>query len=191
MLLSHTAYRAALFHLGINSIFVRASLTTTWALNRHPTQLPQAPGSRLYNVLFPQCALCHKLPELVRQAYTMSSPGDQSTSQTRENEDSPQSSEQPSWDQAQQEQLYLPDPESSSDGQQKPLRLDLGAEGGSTVTLDHLGPMVVNVDGTLSRIGNWDQMTEIERKNTLRILGKRNKQRLEALKAARGGEEQR
>lgn len=58
------------------------------------------------------------------------------------------------------------------------------------MTLDHLGPMVVNVDGTLSRIGNWEQMTEIERKNTVRILGKRNKQRLEALKNARGEEEE-
>lgn len=84
----------------------------------------------------------------------------------------------------QQEQLYLPETESCGDGQQNPQRLDLSAKGGSTVSLDHLGPMVVNVDGTLSRIGNWEQMTEIERKNTLRILGKRNKQRLETLKAA-------
>lgn len=44
--------------------------------------------------------------------------------------------------------------------------------------------MVVNTDGTLSRIANWDGMTEIEKKTTLRVLGKRNKQRLEALKAA-------
>lgn len=86
---------------------------------------------------------------------------------------------------ASKEQLFLPSTESSSDGQPKQLRLDLGADGG--VTLDHLGPMVVNVDGSLSRIGNWEQMTEIERKNTLRILGKRNKQRLEKLRAA--GEE--
>jgi hypothetical protein len=36
----------------------------------------------------------------------------------------------------------------------------------------------------MSRISNWDQMTQIEKKNTLRVLGKRNKQRLEALRAA-------
>jgi len=84
------------------------------------------------------------------------------------------------------EQLYLPSSESSDQSQ----RLDLSAEGGSTVSLDHLGPMVVNVDGTLARIGNWEQMTEIERKNTLRILGKRNKQRLAALKAAEAEKEQ-
>ncbi|KAF2258336.1 hypothetical protein CC78DRAFT_479039 [Lojkania enalia] len=53
---------------------------------------------------------------------------------------------------------------------------------GSAVKLDHLGPMVVNRDGTLSRIANWEHMTEIERQNTLRILGKRNQLRMEALK---------
>ncbi|OAG00104.1 uncharacterized protein CC84DRAFT_1049204, partial [Paraphaeosphaeria sporulosa] len=51
------------------------------------------------------------------------------------------------------------------------------------VKLDHLGPMVVNRDGTLSRIGNWEQMTDIEQKNTLRVLMKRNKLRLDALRA--------
>ncbi|KAF2147033.1 uncharacterized protein K452DRAFT_194342, partial [Aplosporella prunicola CBS 121167] len=47
--------------------------------------------------------------------------------------------------------------------------------------LDHLGPMVVNRDGTLSRIANWEGMTELERTNTLRVLGKRNQLRLKAL----------
>jgi hypothetical protein len=97
----------------------------------------------------------------------------------------PQENTQP---EASKEQLYLPPTESSSDGQPKQLRLDLGADGG--VTLDHLGPMVVNVDGSLSRIGNWEQMAEIERKNTLRIIGKRNKQRLEKLRAAEAAGEQ-
>jgi len=54
--------------------------------------------------------------------------------------------------------------------------------GSATQKLDHLGPMVVNQDGTISRIANWDQMSEIERKNTVRVLGKRNKTRLDALK---------
>ncbi|KAF4217908.1 hypothetical protein CNMCM8980_008226 [Aspergillus fumigatiaffinis] len=62
--------------------------------------------------------------------------------------------------------------------------------GGSTVKLDALGPLVVNQDGTLSRIANWEQMTEIERRNTLRVLGKRNKLRLETLKAAEGEKEE-
>ena len=81
---------------------------------------------------------------------------------------------------------YLALPDASSSGTTK---LDV-SEGGSTVKLDHMGPLVVNQDGSLSRIANWDQMAEIEKKNTLRVLGKRNKARLEALKKAGGeGEE--
>ncbi|SMR57550.1 unnamed protein product [Zymoseptoria tritici ST99CH_3D1] len=75
--------------------------------------------------------------------------------------------------------LGLPEPPSEEEA----TKLDMSS-GGDSVKLDHLGPMVVNKDGTLSRIGNWDQMTEQEKKNTLRILGKRNKQRTSALKEA-------
>ncbi|KAF1361220.1 hypothetical protein EJ07DRAFT_70049, partial [Lizonia empirigonia] len=50
------------------------------------------------------------------------------------------------------------------------------------VRLDHLGPLVVNKDGSLSRIANWDTMAEIERANTLRVLGKRNQLRLGGLR---------
>lgn len=60
--------------------------------------------------------------------------------------------------------------------------LDMSS-GNASVKLDHLGPMVVNVDGTLSRISNWEKMADIERKNTLRIIGKRNQERLDVLKA--------
>jgi hypothetical protein len=41
--------------------------------------------------------------------------------------------------------------------------------GGAALRLDHMGPMVVNEDGTLSRIANWDKMAEIEQTNALRI----------------------
>lgn len=90
------------------------------------------------------------------------------------------------------EHLYLPSsPSNENNGKEKgegqQHRLSLNDDSGSTVTLDHLGPMVVNTDGTLSRISNWEQMTEIEKKNTMRILGKRNKQRLEAVRAAEQG----
>jgi hypothetical protein len=54
---------------------------------------------------------------------------------------------------------------------------------GTTVALDHLGPLVVNVDGTLARITNWHEMTDIERRNTALVVAKRNKQRLEVLKS--------
>jgi hypothetical protein len=76
--------------------------------------------------------------------------------------------------------LGLPSPE---DIQESGIQLDVSGEG-STVKFDSLGPIVVNQDGSLSRISNWEQMTEIEKKNTLRILVKRNNRRLEALKAA-------
>ncbi|KUJ08677.1 uncharacterized protein LY89DRAFT_564959, partial [Mollisia scopiformis] len=59
-------------------------------------------------------------------------------------------------------------------------QLDMSS-GSTTVKLDHLGPVVVNVDGTMSRISNWDKMADIEKQNTLRIISKRNEQRLEAL----------
>jgi hypothetical protein len=70
--------------------------------------------------------------------------------------------------------LPLPEP-ASSDATQ----LNVNGEG---VKLDHLGPLVVNKDGTLSRIANWDKMAEIEKQNTLRILGKRNQLRMGELK---------
>lgn len=71
-------------------------------------------------------------------------------------------------------------------GEGEAIQLDMSS-GGDTVRLDSLGPMVVNKDGSISRIGNWDQMTEMEQKNTLRIVGKRNKSRMEALQAAEDG----
>ncbi|KAN0080089.1 hypothetical protein V8E55_009655 [Tylopilus felleus] len=48
---------------------------------------------------------------------------------------------------------------------------------GATAPLkfDILGPMVVNSDGTLSRIANWENMTEAERERTTRVIAARNK----------------
>ncbi|KAK6585920.1 hypothetical protein PZA11_000977 [Diplocarpon coronariae] len=60
-------------------------------------------------------------------------------------------------------------------------QLDM-SKGDTSVKLDHLGPMVVNVDGTLSRIANWETMADIEKENTLRIIGNRNQSRLKALR---------
>ncbi|KAE8556406.1 hypothetical protein TMatcc_003769 [Talaromyces marneffei ATCC 18224] len=96
----------------------------------------------------------------------------------------PQENQIPDNNETKSPRLALP---STSDSTNQ--KLDVNGQG-TTVSLDHLGPIVVNQDGTMSRISNWDKMTEIEKKNTLRIIGKRNKQRLEALKAAgvEGGE---
>lgn len=189
MLLSRTAYRAALFHLSVNPILTRASIPSAWSLST-PTQLPHSSGtsSRLYSILFPQCAPGNRILETIRHAHTMSSSTSTADSAPAKQETGESQPQEGTQAEAPKEQLYLPSTESSSDGQAKQLRLDLGADRG--VTLDHLGPMVVNADGTLSRIGNWEQMTEIERQNTLRILGKRNKQRLEKLRAAEAAGEQ-
>lgn len=45
--------------------------------------------------------------------------------------------------------------------------------------------LVVNEDGTMSRIDNWHEMTDIEKANVRRILLKRNNARLDRLRAER------
>lgn len=62
------------------------------------------------------------------------------------------------------------------------LRVD-----GAAVVLDHLGPMVIGRDGTVSRIANWGEMAAVERENTVRVLGRRNQVRLAALRGEQGG----
>ena len=59
----------------------------------------------------------------------------------------------------------------------------LDASGG-TIAMDHLGPIVVNIDGSLSRITNWDALSERERDVARRRVAKRNAERLAVLKAA-------
>lgn len=114
----------------------------------------QSPNLKTIAAFNPQCLL-----------HTMSESNQPEHSQAQ-----PQEKEQ------EQERLALPDASSASNTPQ----LDLSKD--QSVKLDHLGPMVVNTDGTMSRISNWDQMTEMEKQTTLRVLGKRNKQRLDALK---------
>lgn len=76
-------------------------------------------------------------------------------------------------------QLALPEVSSGN-------KIDMSS-GSGTFKFDALGPVVVNTDGTVSRIMNWDRMAEVEQKATMRIIGKRNKERLERLKAAEEG----
>ncbi|KAF3004942.1 hypothetical protein E8E13_007463 [Curvularia kusanoi] len=75
--------------------------------------------------------------------------------------------------QAQVPLLPAPEPDSAAP------QLEVGGEG---VALDHLGPLIVNKDGSLSRIANWETMSDREKKNTLRVLKKRNQLRLGDLK---------
>jgi hypothetical protein len=48
---------------------------------------------------------------------------------------------------------------------------------GQTLKLDALGPIIVNSDGTTSRIVNWANLTERERQVALRRIAARNKER--------------
>jgi len=77
-----------------------------------------------------------------------------------------------------EEPLLLP-PLSTLDGDTSQLDINSG----QSIKLDALGPMVVNSDGTLSRIANWAELTEPERANTLRVLGARNRLRIAKEKA--------
>lgn len=43
-------------------------------------------------------------------------------------------------------------------------------------------PYAVHKDGSLSRITNWDKMGDVERANTMRLLCKRNRERLAVLR---------
>eukprot|EP00434_Breviolum_minutum_P026900 symbB.v1.2.023779.t1/scaffold2200.1/size85926/6 len=53
--------------------------------------------------------------------------------------------------------------------------------GGVPMKMDHLGPVIVNEDGSMRRIANWLEMTERERQVALRRIGQRNQQRLAKL----------
>ena len=73
--------------------------------------------------------------------------------------------------------LALPAPEDAS------TSIELDVSTGQPVTLDHLGPVVVNTDGTLSRITNWAELSEQEQAVSKRRIAKRNIERLQQLAA--------
>ncbi|KAK6363731.1 hypothetical protein TWF730_001149 [Orbilia blumenaviensis] len=79
-----------------------------------------------------------------------------------------------------QETLALPAPQTEAHKEEPAKKLEVGTE---ALKLDHLGPLVVNSDGTLSRIHNWADMTPLERERTIKVLGKRNQLRTGSLLA--------
>lgn len=178
-----TLSRAALLPLTFTlHPLVSIAARTTTHHQRH--QLHQSPNLKSLATFYTFHLQC---PSFLHSYSTMSNPDSMTQANTtNNNQQYNNSTSQNQENQQQQEQqqpyLSLPDTSSSSGATNQ---LDLSG-GGSAAKLDHLGPMVVNVDGTLSRISNWGEMTEIEKKTTLRVLGKRNKQRLDALKAAEG-----
>mmetsp|Transcript_106000 Transcript_106000/g.167366 ORF Transcript_106000/g.167366 Transcript_106000/m.167366 type:complete len:106 (-) Transcript_106000:12-329(-) len=85
------------------------------------------------------------------------------------------------FDHREEAPLQLENSERTSENDQQTVVVD-----GNPIKMDKLGPIVINVDGSMSRINNWHEMTEQEQKNTLRLIGKRNQQRLAKLRAEAG-----
>lgn len=78
--------------------------------------------------------------------------------------------------------LALPAPCDAAGGGGRGIQLGLG----ESVQMDHVGPMVVGQDGSLSRIANWDKLNEREREIALRRITARNRERLAELRAEPG-----
>ena len=45
------------------------------------------------------------------------------------------------------------------------------------VKSDSLGPIILNVDGTMGRVSNWAEMTDSEKEQAVRLISARNKRR--------------
>lgn len=83
--------------------------------------------------------------------------------------------------QGEAEPLQLPPAGANDDDESESRRtLDLGT--GAKDLTDELGPLVINKDGTTARITNWHKMTSDEKERTLRVITKRNRERLAVLK---------
>ncbi|KAJ9450449.1 hypothetical protein DIPPA_35558 [Diplonema papillatum] len=63
-------------------------------------------------------------------------------------------------------------------------------EMGQKKALDHLGPLIINKDGTTKRVTNWDKMTGGEKEAAMNRIKERNRERVKVLKErlAREGE---
>lgn len=72
--------------------------------------------------------------------------------------------------------LALPAPEDS----RQAVTLDCST--GEMVVMEALGPVIVNIDGTLARISNWNEMMVVEQAVARRRVAKRNIERLRAFR---------
>ena len=183
MYMSSTLTRASLINLLLTTTAriapATATLTTTTTTTTTSHYTPRHFLHQATLPLHPHCSAIHLYNNTITN--NNKHQNQQSThysTMSTSNEQQQQTQQQEQREEEKKPILALPDAESAT-------KLDVSGDG-SAVALDHLGPVVVNQDGTLSRISNWEAMTEIEKKNTLRVLGKRNKMRLEALKRERG-----
>lgn len=60
---------------------------------------------------------------------------------------------------------------------------------GQTLSLDDLGPIIVNTDGTTRRIANWAALTKQEQESAWKRISRRNKARVEQLKKSKAIDE--
>lgn len=72
----------------------------------------------------------------------------------------------------------LPELPPASEDKSETRQLELGG----SLSMDELGPIIINPDGTTRRITNWDTLTTQEKKSSWRLISKRNKERLAKLK---------
>jgi hypothetical protein len=54
---------------------------------------------------------------------------------------------------------------------------------GPGISFSELGPIIINSDGTTRAISNWDKMSKPEQDKTWERIARRNKERIEILKA--------
>lgn len=73
------------------------------------------------------------------------------------------------------EVLLLP---AAADDSSSVRRLSLG----ETQSLEELGPIIINADGTTRRISNWDSLSKDEQESSWRVIRARNNKRLTKLK---------
>jgi hypothetical protein len=52
---------------------------------------------------------------------------------------------------------------------------------GESISLEELGPIIINGDGTTRRITNWSTLTDAEQKSSWRVISARNLKRLKVL----------
>jgi len=75
----------------------------------------------------------------------------------------------------------------AADSGQSALAIEDGAPAvgdssiGDPIKLDALGPIVLNSDGTMSRISNWGTLSAAEQERTMRLVARRNAQRRKKL----------
>jgi hypothetical protein len=56
------------------------------------------------------------------------------------------------------------------------------------IKMSALGVIIINTDGTMSKIPNWNELTDLERTRAVRLIARRNQKRKEALIAQQAEE---